>query len=39
MEHNMSKAIKEYIIGITVLVRVILFLSAAVIAIYKAVGM
>ena len=35
----MNKVIKEYIIGITVLVSVILFLAAAVIAIYKAVGM
>ena len=38
MEYNMNKVIKEYIIGITVLVSVILFLAAAVIAIYTAVG-
>ena len=34
----MNKVIKEYIIGITVLVSMILFLAVAVIAIYTAVG-
>jgi len=35
----MSKLIKECIIGTTVLASVVLFLAAAVIAIYKAAGM
>jgi len=37
--NNMKHVIKETLIGTTALASVVLFLAAAVIALYKAVGM